>query len=165
MLVIRIAILSILVLMSGCSSFHPLYGTAANGENIAATLASIAVVEQHTRAGQLVRNEILSTSGAGGASKFELHLTPKEATIAVSDLAGTNTKRKRYSLSVAFELLDLKSGSIVNSGASFANVSFDTVREPVADLQAFNSAQSRAAQEVGQDLRQRLAAFLSSHKG
>lgn len=161
----RFIVLTAVLVLGGCSAYHPLYGTSVNGESVAAALSSVAVVEQRTRAGQLVRNEILSSSNSESDSKFELRLLPKETTAAVSDLAGTNTKRKRYNLSVAFELLDMKSGSIVNTGASFSNVSYDTVQEPVADLQAANSAQSRAAQEVGQDVRQRIAAFLSSRKG
>ena len=163
--IFRTALLISGLFLAGCASYRPLYGTAPNGASVAATLSEVSISEQRTRAGQLVRNEVLTSSGQNSVSRYELRLVPAEKTIAVSDLAGTNTKRKRYNLSVGYELLDLKSGKVVTKGSSFSNVSFDTVREPVADLQAANSAQGRAAQEVGQDLKLRLAAFIVAHSG
>ncbi len=161
----RIVLVLCAVVLTGCGSYRPLYGTAANGVSVAATLSEVSIPQQRTRAGQLVRNEVLTSSDSNIASRFELRLSPTETAVAVSDLAGTNTKRKRYGLSVAYELVDLKSGALITKGTSFSNVSYDIVREPIADLQAVNNAQSRAAQEVGQDLRLRLAAYISSHSG
>jgi LPS-assembly lipoprotein len=151
--------------VAGCASYRPLYGTNGNGENVASALASLSVVEQRSRAGQLVRNEILGSSNTDVAARYELRFEPKETTSAVSELAGTNTKRKRYNLTVKFELVDVATGSPLTQGSSFSNVPYDTVQEPVADLQAADNARSRAATEVGQDLRLRIAAYLSSHKG
>jgi LPS-assembly lipoprotein len=162
---LRIAVLASALVLAGCASYRPLYGTTANGGSVSATLSEVSITPQRTRAGQLVRNEVLRSSDSNIVSRFELRLVPAESTSSVSELAGTNTKRKRYGLSVSYELVDLKSGNLITKGTSFSNVSYDTVREPVADLQAANNAQSRAAQEVGQDLRLRLAAFISSHSG
>jgi LPS-assembly lipoprotein len=165
MIALRIVMLALTLTLAGCASYKPLYGTTANGGSVSATLSEVAIAPQKSRAGQLVRNEVLRSSDANSVSRFELRLVPTESTSSVSELAGTNTKRKRFNLSVAYELVDLKTGNLITKGTSFSNVSFDTVREPVADLQAANSAQGRAAQEVGQDLRLRLAAFISSHSG
>jgi LPS-assembly lipoprotein len=160
---LRLAVLGVSLGLAGCGAYRPLYGTASNGTSVAASLSEVSVNQQRTRAGQLVRNEVQTSSDSGVVSRFELQLVPIEKTTSVSDLAGTKTKRRRYNLSVAYQLVDLKSGNLITKGTSFSNVSYDIVREPVADLQATNSAQSRAAQEVGQDLRLRLAAFISSH--
>jgi LPS-assembly lipoprotein len=150
------------LLLSGCSSYRPLYGRATDGTSVTAALSAISVNEQRTRAGQLVRNNVLGGSNTDGASRFELRMVPTETTTAISDLAGTHTRRIRYGLSVAYELVELSSGTLLNRGTSFSNVPYDIVREPVADLQAANNARDRAAVEVGQDLRLRLAAFLST---
>ena len=159
---LRLSLLSILLLLTGCGSYRPLYGTTATGGSVVTELSGMTVSEQNTRAGQLVRNDILSSINSSGANRYQLRLSPTESTIAISSLAGTNTKRLKYVLSVAFELVDLKSGTLVKQGTSFSNISYDTVREPVADLQAAINARDRAAKEVGQDLRLRLAAALSS---
>lgn len=162
---LRFTLLAVLLLLTACGSYRPLYGTTANGGSVVAELSGMAVNEQNTRAGQLVRNDILSGINADGTVRYQLRLSPTENTIGISSLAGTNTKRLKYVLSVAFELVDLKSGALVKQGTSFSNISYDTVREPIADLQAASNARERAAKEIGQDLRLRLAAALSSKSG
>ena len=151
-----------LLFVSGCAGYRPLYGTGPGGESVVSSLASVSVPEQNMRSAQLIRNELLSTMGSG-ASKFTLKMTVSEKTIDVSTLSASNLRRKRFNLMVHYDLLNTTSGAIVTSGDSFSNVSFDTVRQPVADLQAADNAMSRAALEIGQDLRQRIAAYFADH--
>ena len=128
-----------------------------------AALSQVAVDEQKTRTGQMVRNELISSLGGGGGSaRYMLHMVPTESTAGVSSNSTTRLIRRRYKLSIKYELTDAKTGASVTSGTSFSNVSFDTVEQPLADLQAADNAQLRAAQEVSDDIRTRLAAFLSS---
>lgn len=161
----RFCLFFMLLGLGSCTNFRPLYGTTASGSRVAVGLASVTVAEQRSRAGQLVRNEVLSSTQTDNANRFELRIVPVETNTAVSELAGTNTKRKRYKLTVGYELNDVETNVILTKGTSFSNVSYDVVREPVADLQAANNAMARAAQEVGQDLRLRVAAYLSSTSG
>ena len=63
-----------------------------------------------------------------------------------------------------FRSFDAKSDKSTTSGDSFSNVEFDTVNVPVSDLQAEDAARSRAAKELGQDIRLRLATFLATQK-
>jgi LPS-assembly lipoprotein len=122
----------------------------------------VAVEEQKTRAGQIVRNNLLSTIGNGGDKTLILRLMPEEKTAVLSSFSSQNLSRKRFTLKVKYELADGKSGETVSSGTSFSNVSYDTVEQPIADLQAAENARERAAREVAEDLRLRLAAFFSS---
>ncbi len=151
-----------LFVLTGCASYRPLYGTGPSGGSVSSTLASVAIPEQHSRSAQLIRNELLSTMGTGTA-RFGLKLTVTEKTIDVSVLSASSLRRKRFNLTSHYELVNVASGDVLTSGDSFSNVSFDTVRQPVADLQAANNAMERAAQEVGQDLRQRIAAYFADH--
>jgi LPS-assembly lipoprotein len=163
----RIFILAITaLLMAGCSGsgYRPLYGTLENGQNVNSVLSQINVLEQRTRAGQLVRNELLTGLSNNGTARFQLKLDVTETTGGVSTNPGTTVVRKRYNLSVKYELTETGKGDAISSGTSFANVSYDTVREPVADLQAAENARSRATSQVGQDIRQRLAAFIATHQ-
>jgi LPS-assembly lipoprotein len=160
---LRVLLLPVLLsLLAGCS-YRPLYGTNANGSSVVAALSQVAVDEQKTRAGQLVRNELISSLGGGnGTARYVLHLVPVETTSDVSSSSTQKLYRKRYKLSVKYTLTDVKSGNSVTSGTSFSNVSFDTVEQQLADLQASDNAQLRAAQEVSEDIRTRLAAVLSA---
>ncbi len=73
-------------------------------------------------------------------------------------------KRIRLRLAVTYQLIETASGSEVNSGKTFSAVSYDVIREPVADLQAESNAANRAAREVAADIHTRLAAYMASRE-
>jgi LPS-assembly lipoprotein len=156
-----IAVIIVSLALAGCNA-RPLYGTQADGKGVAVALSGIAVDEQKSRAGQIVRNNLISSFGNTGASSYILRMVPEEKTIEISSLSTQKLKRYRYNLKIRFELANAKSGDTVSSGASFSNVSYDTVEQPIADLQAAENARERAAREVAEDVRLRLAAFFSS---
>jgi len=151
--------------LSACTAYRPLYGKGPDGIGVTQGLAGIFVPEQHGRAGQLLRNELLDGIGASHTSRFSLKLDITEKTVGVSSLSAVSAARKRYSLLAHYDLIESVSGKSVTSGESFSNVSFDTINQPVSDLNAADNARLRAAKELGQDLKLRLAAFLSSQKG
>ncbi len=152
------------MVLSGCG-YKPLYGTDSSGRGVAETLSSIAVAEPETRIGQLVRNNIVSSirpAGSAGQDRYKLTLNSTLSQSTLIDKAAPGIQRRRLRLAVSYELIELSSGSAVNSGKTFSNVSYDIVHQPIADLQAETNATEKAAQEVGQDIRSRLAAFISS---
>ena len=149
------------IVLAGCNA-RPLYGTQADGKGVAVALSGIAVDEQKTRAGQIVRNNLISSFGNGGASSFILRMLPEEKSRTISSFSTQKLYRYRYNLNIKYELADAKSGKTVTSGASFSNVSYDTVEQPIADLRAAENARERAAREVAEDIRLRLAAYFSS---
>lgn len=147
--------------LSACSH-RPLYGRSEGNAAVASQLADVAVEEQRNRAGQLVRNELISGFGSSGGSKYLLKLTVAEKTESVSSVAKNVVDRHRYRLTVSYQLLAAGSGEELAGGKSFSNVSYDTVQEPVADLQAAENARDRAARELAQDLRLRISAFFAT---
>jgi LPS-assembly lipoprotein len=151
-----------LLLMPSCTSFRPLYGKGPTGEGVSTSLSAVAIPEQRTRSAQLVRNELLNSMGTGTA-RFTLRLAVTESVAYVSTLTASDVRRQRFNITARYDLLNATTGAVLTSGNSFSNVSFDTVRQPVADLQASNNAMQRAATEVGQDLRQRVAAYFADH--
>ena len=152
-----------LCVLSGCSGFRPLYGTASGGGSVAADMSSLAVEEQHTRGGQILRNVLLDGVKPGQA-RFALKLQVTERVINVASLSSTLGSRSRYALTVHYELIDSASGKSLTTGDSFSNVEYDIINVPVSDLQAADDARMRAGRELGQDLRLRIAAFLSASK-
>jgi LPS-assembly lipoprotein len=163
---LKAAVISFLCLaLAGCGAYRPLYGKGQDGTSIATSLSGLGVAEQHTRAGQLLRNEILDGSASGAVQRYGLKLDVTESTADVAVLSSTQGTRKRYNMSAHFELYDSTSGKSLNNGSSFSNVEFDVVNVPVSDLSAADNARTRAAKELGQDIRLRLAAFLAAQKG
>ncbi len=155
-----IVVLAASLMLQGCS-YRPLYGSGTDGKGVAVALSGIAVDEQKTRAGQIVRNNLISSFGGGG-SNYILRLTPEEKTLQLSALSGQKLERHRYNLKVNYELAATQTGDAVVSGSSFSNVSYDTVEQPIADLRAAENARERAAREVAEDIRLRLAAHFSA---
>lgn len=158
---ISFLVLAACLALGGCS-YRPLYGTAGDGKGVAVLMSGVGVEQQKTRPGQIVRNNLVSVLGGGSGSRYLLRLVPVETSVQVSALSDQRLKRHRYNLKVAYELADVQSGKVVSSGASFSNVSYDTVEQPIADLRAAENARDRAGREVAEDIRTRLAAFFST---
>ena len=150
--------------LAACGTYRPLYGTGPDGTSVAGSLSAMSVAEQHTRSGQLLRNELLDGTHSGTQQRFSLKLDVTERIIYVAGLSSSSATRRRFNLTAHFDLFDSGSSRSVTAGDSFSNVEFDTVNVPVADLQAEDAARSRAAKELGQDIRLRLATFLATQK-
>ena len=162
--IVHVVALCGLLAFTGCTGLKPLYGTSAGGTSVAADMSSLTVEEQRSRAGQIIRNELLD-GVKPGQPHFALNLQVTERQIDVASLSSTLGSRKRYALTAHYELVNTASSKTLTSGDSFSNVEYDTVNVPVADLQAADDARKRAGKELGQDLRLRIATFLSSTKG
>jgi LPS-assembly lipoprotein len=161
---IHIAVLAGLGLaLAGCGH-RPLYGGSSDNSSVVQQLSDVSIEEQKSRAGQLVRNELISAFGASGSSRYLLKMSAVEKTDSVSSVPGTTVERFRYRLNVSYQLVDASSGEEVAGGKTFSNAAYDTVREPVADLQAAENARERAARELAQDLRLRLSAFFANRE-
>jgi LPS-assembly lipoprotein len=164
--VILLYALAVLAL-AGCS-YRPLYGTSVDGRGVADTLSGIAIDAPSTRIAQQIRNNLLSAirpAGTASPDIYRLTLTPDAASVVVADQGRPGIQRRRLRLNVTYQLYDIASGSIVSSGKTFSVVSYDTIHEPVADLQAEANAGTRAAQDVAGDIRTRLAAFVAKQQG
>ena len=158
--------LVVLLSLAGCG-YRPLYTAGSDGRGVVASLSSIVIQETGSRAGQLVRNSLLSSmrpAGTAQQDRFKLILKPEltRSTLVSQSLPGI--KRLRLRLTVSYKLLEMGSGSEVNSGKTFSAVSYDIIREPISDLQAESNATDRAAQEVAADIRTRLAAYMASRQ-
>ncbi len=155
--------LGLLLILSACG-FKPLYGTDGSGSSVASELNAVSVAEQTSRAGELVRNEILATvaPSAGGSYRYRLDMAPMVTESNAVEQRDTDTTRRTYRLNVSFALVDVGTSKPVYKGQTFSFVSYDRVESPVANVQARANAEERAAREVGVDIRTRVAAFLSS---
>ena len=81
--------------LGGCS-YHPLYAKPDSGSNVASALSDVGVPPLSTRAGQLVRNGLLSGMGGGNGSRYALNLTVTEKSSLVSSISKSVVDRHRY---------------------------------------------------------------------
>lgn len=171
-------------LLAGCggSSFQPLYGTSASGQQTADMLANLDIALIPSRVGQRVRNELLfyKTGGAGEASagkpaEYRLDIALREYNQAVlvtsTGLAGGQV----FSIDSTFKIVRLRDNKVVFTANAYARAPFETnkVTDPLdtsgtstgrsvfANVRAAYDAQNRAATSLASDIRTRVAAYLS----
>jgi LPS-assembly lipoprotein len=156
-------VLAFAVLLQGCG-YQPLYATRADGNSVSQDLASVSVQHQSTRVGQLVRNEILKSTRPAGTSapdRYVLKFEAKSNARALVDTSDTVHRRLAYNLTAKFHLVDSSTQQTVFSGQAFSRVPYDRLNASFSNVQARVNAEEQAAQQVGQEMKTRLAAFLA----
>ena len=150
--------------LAGCG-YRPMYSSTATNPGVAGSLAAISIPEASDRPSQLVRNELISSMQSGkGEEKYLLNLTTTLADNGVIQNKQPAVTRQAILITTNFELIDRSTGKVVNKGTSFARVPYDVTRQPFADLQAQKDATERAAHQVGEDIRTRLAAYFAKQQ-
>jgi hypothetical protein len=74
----------------------------------------------------------------------------------------TDISRQLFKLNVAYVLKDNASGQVVHQGRTFSHVAYDRIQSEFANIQTKVNAEERAAIEVGDDIRTRIATYLSA---
>lgn len=153
--------------LQACSDLRPLYGT--NGldqeSSVVTELSNIQIPEPKNRLQQLIRNNLISTMsppGQEGDGRYTLVLVPQSDEFDLVIERNTDVSRRSYRLKVAFSLRDGSSGRQIYSGSTFSEVSYDKITSEFANLQAKTNAEERAARQVSQDIRTRLAAYFAT---
>ena len=162
----RLLLLGLLPL-AGCG-YRPLYGTANDRRGVVTSMAAVSIPEAQDRLTQIIRNDLLSTmrpAGTAAEDRYSLVLTSEFKKSDVIDKPLPATTRKSAQVTVSYELTGQRGEGTLTKGRTFSQVSYDLVRQPFADMQAETNAIERAAHEVSQDIRTRLAAYFASREG
>ena len=159
-----ILLMAVAMVLAGCG-FKPMYGSSPGNAGVSSELAAVVIPEATDRTGQLIRNDLISTMKAGtGGEKYSLSLKIEEKNSGIIKKTLPAVTRQAVNLKVEYELMERATGNIVTSGKTFANVSYDVIRQPFADMQAETDARERAALEVAGDVRTRLAAYFAKQQ-
>ncbi len=158
----RIAALGAMLALPALSAcgFTPLY--AAPG--VTPGLAAVQVVTPDGRTGHLLSEDLQDdlASDVGKPPLYRLALAVDETRYA----RGLTTERLAtwYELSVrvSYSLIEISSGRTLTAGIMPVNVSYNAVNDPYAGIVAQQDGQKRAAAEVSQRLRVKLAAWFAS---
>jgi LPS-assembly lipoprotein len=148
------------------SGFKPMYGSSAvGGLAVNEKLAALEVAPIPGRVGQRIRNELIfQATGVGTPppAKYRLEVAIRESvTSTLVDIQG-NAGGQVYNLDASFRLISLADKSVVAEGKSYGRAGFERLTSIFANVQAREDAENRAAQTVGEELRTRLMAYLST---
>lgn len=167
MLAVTATVLALGLAGCGTSSFRPMYAATANGSGLADKLAQIEITTIPGRAGQIIRNELLfQTRGGAGevtaspAMRLNIAIREKELSTLVNregDALG-----RIYTVTAAFQLIDIKTNKTLLKGESFGRASYDRFEPIYANVRAKVDAQRRSSKSIAQDIKSRLEAFLAS---
>jgi LPS-assembly lipoprotein len=150
--------------LSGCG-MKPLYATDEGGDSVVAELSSISIPAPEDRLTQLIRNDLLSSirpAGRGEGDRYTLELVATSRLDTTAKLNDLGADRRTVTVNVTYRLSERASSAVVYEGKTFSQVSYDETGQSFADLRARDNATERAAREVSQDIRSRLAAHFAA---
>lgn len=152
--------------LSACgdaAGFRPLYGAGASG-NVGEQLKQVDFSPIPGRVGQRIRNEmIFQTTGGGNALPPTHRLEVVLAENLTSTLVNVQGEAagQVYSVQASFRLVDTKDKKVVFQGTAHARAGFERFESIYANVRAREDAENRAARTIADDLKTRLAAYLS----
>ena len=161
--------------VAGC--FQPLYGDASftassTSPSVAAAMATVDVNQiaaangtPLSRIAVEVRNKLLFNLTGGGAAappayRLNINLTANNLSVIV-DINSGRPDTENYALNANYTLQDIKSGKPVFTSQTFARVSYDVPGQAqrFARARGLRDAEDRAAQQIADNIRARLASF------
>lgn len=154
------------MMLSACGDaggFRPLYGAGASG-NVGEQLKQVDFSPIPGRVGQRIRNEmIFQTTGGGDAQPPTHRLEVVLAESLTSTLVNVQGEAagQVYSVQATFRLVDTKDKKVVFQGTSNARAGFERFESIYSNVRAREDAENRVARTIADDLKTRLAAFLS----
>jgi LPS-assembly lipoprotein len=158
------------MLATGCgdSGFRPLYASSSitGAPDVGEKLAKMEVAPIPGRVGQRLRNELIyQSTGTGHEAQqpaYRLEIVVTESISATLVQIDGNSSGSVYNLNASFRLVRLDDKSIALQGQSFGRIAFQRFDSVFANVRARKEAEDRAAKTVAEDLKSRLAAYLSS---
>ena len=142
-----------------------MYASIDSTPKLQEKLASVEIPPIGGKTGQRLRNELLFQNNGGA----EITTEPVyRLTILITESVGAtlvtttgNSASAVYNLDSKFILIDIKSKKVLLEGTSSTRASFDRDRAVFSNVRASDDAAHRAAKTMADELKVRIAAFLS----
>lgn len=145
------------------SGFRPMYGAAATA-NTNEKLAAVSFGTIPGRVGQRIRNELIfqgTGGGYGAPPQYHVDIAIREQVVSTLVRKDGESQSQVYNLQAKFQLIRISDKKVMLEGSSFGRASFERYNSIFSNVQAREDAEDRAARTVAQDIKTRLAAFLS----
>ncbi|KRE13807.1 hypothetical protein ASE66_16650 [Bosea sp. Root483D1] len=160
------AILGLAALAGGC--FQPLYGegtVSKVGGNVRNAMLGIEVPEIKGLVGHYLRNELVFEFDGGGAPDrqkiLKLSATTRESLQVITvDYANGRADSAVLIATADWQLIRAGSNEVIASGQSVVRAPYERSQQRFASLRAARDAQLRAAKELAQLIKLRVAAAL-----
>jgi LPS-assembly lipoprotein len=148
----------------GSDGIRPLYGVTPSGAGLQERLAQLEVATIPGRVGQRIRNELIFQA-TGGAPPLppshRLEVTTNETIQSTLVKIDGDSAGQIYQLTASFKLISIKDKRVVLQGTSHARASFERFASIYSNVRARDDAENRAARTVAEDLKSRVAMYLS----
>ncbi len=160
---------AILASLHGCGDvgFRPLYGPTATGVRLEEKLASVEIPTIPSRVGQRIRNGLIFHTTGGGEPAppvYRLEITIRESLSSTLVKSTGEALSQIYNLDATFKLITLKDRKVVLQGTSTGRAAFERFPSIYSNVRAREDAENRVASTVSDELKGRIAAFLSNSK-
>lgn len=150
----------------GDTSFRPMYGSVgANGQTTDQKLAQVDIATIPGRVGQQLRNEFIYQSTAGGdplEPAYRLEVAIRESVSSTLVIITGEARGQVYNLDASFKLVRIADSQVVLEGKSHARAGFERFKSVFSNVRARQEAEDRAAKTIGEELKTRVAAYLST---
>jgi LPS-assembly lipoprotein len=153
--------------LSACSDgFKPLYGVGSTVAGIDKRMARVDFAPIPGRVGQRIRNELVfqATGGSGGAGEAptqRLEIAIKESLLSTLVRVDGEAAGAIYAIEASFRLIDVTNKKVVFQGTAVARAGFERFSSVYSNVRAREDAEDRAAKTVAEDIKTRLATYLS----
>lgn len=152
--------------LSGCDGgFRPLYGSnGLGGAAVSEKMAQVETAPIPGRVGQRIRNELIFQSTGGGNAAppaYRLEVAIRESTTSTLIRSDGDAQSRVYSIDASFQLVRLADRAVVLKGNSYGQAAYERFTSIYSNVRAQKDAEDRAAKTVGDELKSRLAAYLS----
>lgn len=164
------ALLPLLVaggLLTACAEggFRPLYGER-QGQVARSTLAAVSISLIPDRSGQLLRNYLIDSFGAGSApARWRLDLKLTESRTDLGQQRDASSSYGRLGLTAEYTLVDLVTRQPVIQDQSRSLMGYALLEGGFPSVVAENDARDRAIRELGEQVAARLSAKLAAGQG
>ena len=152
--------------LSACSDgFKPLYGVGSSWVGAEKRLAQVDFAPIPGRVGQRIRNELVfqANGGASGgpAPSQRLEIALKESLTSALVRVDGDAASAIYAIEASFRLIDVNNKQVIFQGTSVARASFERFSSVYSNVRAREDAENRAAKVIAEDVKTRLATYLS----
>jgi LPS-assembly lipoprotein len=161
--------------LAGCSDggFRPLYGVTASGANVQERMSQVDVAPIPGRVGQRIRNELIfQTNGAEQPPPptHRLEVAIKETVISTLVKPDGSSGGQTYLIEASFRIIKISDKRVVLQGSSHARAAYERFTNSsvptgstftYANVRAREDAENRAASVIADDLKTRVATYLS----
>jgi LPS-assembly lipoprotein len=148
----------------GSEGLHPLYGATPSGVGLDKRMAQVEFAPIPGRVGQRIRNEMIFQSTGGGQAAppvLRLEVAIKESlTSTLVNIQG-DSLNQIYAIEASFRLININDKQVVFQGSSNARAGFERFVSVYSNVRAREDAENRVAKTIAEDLKIRLATYLS----